>query len=56
MANPRYAPEFRIKINGESIPALLRASVTVVSYQGGLEGDDRVELYLVNENLWWLVH
>jgi hypothetical protein len=56
MSNPRYVPEFRIKINGESIPAALRASVTGVSYQGGLEGADRVELSLANENLRWLDH
>ena len=56
MANPCFAPEFQLKIGGETIPALLRASITAISYQGGLEGADRVELSLANENLRWLDH
>ncbi len=56
MAGLRYAPDFRIEINGQSIPAALRASISSVSYQTGLEGTDRVELGLVNENLRWLDH
>jgi hypothetical protein len=53
---PRYAPECRIRINGEPLPPALRASVTSVSYQSGLEGADRVEVVLANENLQWLDH
>lgn len=53
---PRYAPEFRIRIGGEPLPPALRASVTSVSYQNGLEGADRVEVQLANENLRWLDH
>ncbi|HSH81604.1 MAG TPA: hypothetical protein VLA19_24000 [Herpetosiphonaceae bacterium] len=56
MANLRYAPEFRVTLNGAPIPAALRASISSVSYQNGLEGADRVELALVNENLRWLDH
>ena len=56
MANLSYAPEFRVAINDEPIPAALHASVTGVSYQTGLEGADRVDLTLVNENLRWLDH
>jgi phage protein D len=56
MANPRYAPDFRIEINGRPIPAALRASIASVSYQSGLDGADRVELSLANENLRWLDH
>jgi phage protein D len=51
---PRYAPEFQIKINGERIPAAMRGCVTHVSYQDGLEGADRVEVTLANEDLRWL--
>jgi phage protein D len=52
----RFAPDFRIKINGEDIPAALRGSVTGVTYQNGLEGADRVEVSLANPNLRWLDH
>lgn len=55
-ANMQYAPEFRILINDQPAPAALRASITQVSYQTGLEGADRVELSLANENLHWLDH
>jgi uncharacterized protein len=51
---PRYAPEFQIRINGDRIPAAMRGCVTHVSYQDGLEGADRVEVTLANEDLRWL--
>ena len=54
MTGQRYAPDFRIEINGQSVPAELRASISSVSNQTGLEGADRVELVLVNERLRWL--
>src|SRR5437667_4488491 len=53
---PTYAPEFQIKVNGDRIPAALRGCVTRVSYQDGLEGADRVEVTLANEDLRWLDH
>lgn len=53
---PRYAPDYRIEINGEPIPAALRASVVRISYTDGLEGADRVEITLANEGLQWLDH
>jgi hypothetical protein len=56
MANLRFAPDFRIEINGKPVPALLRASASSVSLQTGFEGSDRVELALVNEGLRWLDH
>lgn len=56
LAKLRYVPEFSVAINGEKIPATLRASISSVNYQTGLEGADRVELTLVNENLRWLDH
>lgn len=52
----QYAPEFRIRINGENTPAALRASVMSVNYQDGIEGADRVEITLANERLRWLDH
>ena len=55
-AAPRYAPECRVTIDGAPVPAALRASITAVSLQAGLEGVDRVELTLANEGLRWLDH
>jgi phage protein D len=52
----RYAPEFQVSIGGQAVPAALRASITSASYQTGLEGADRVELSVFNENLRWLDH
>lgn len=52
----RYAPEFQLRINDQAVPAALRASITSASYQTGLEGADRVELAIANENLRWLDH
>jgi hypothetical protein len=52
----RYAPQMAVAINGQTIPAALRASITGVTHQTGLEGADRVELNLANENLRWLDH
>ena len=52
----RYAPEFQVRINDQAVPAALRASITSVNYQTGLEGADRVELSVFNENLRWLDH
>jgi phage protein D len=58
MAAPslRFAPEYQVRINGQAVPAPLRASISSLSYQTGLDGADRVELTLVNENLRWLDH
>lgn len=56
MANLRFAPDFRIEINGKLVPALLRASASSVNLQTGFEGSDRVDLTLVNDGLRWLDH
>jgi Phage tail baseplate hub (GPD) len=53
---PRFAPDFAVRLNGNAAPAALRASISGVSWQTGLDGSDRVELTLVNENLRWLDH
>ena len=55
-AEARYAPEFQVRINGQPIPSALRASIMSVTCQSGIQGADRVEIALVNENLRWLDH
>jgi Bacteriophage probable baseplate hub protein len=49
-----YAPDFRIQINEQELPAGLRSSVTSIRYQDGTEGADRVEIGFANANLRWL--
>jgi uncharacterized protein len=53
---PQYAPDYDVRISGDSIPPALRASVIRISYQDGIEGADRVEMTLANERLQWLDH
>lgn len=53
---PTYAPEFKIEIDGEPIPPALRGAVSRVSYTDGIQGADRVEVTIANENLRWLDH
>lgn len=55
-ANPRYAPELRLLIGGQPIPAAMRGSVTRLSAQSGLGVSDRVEVALANDGLRWLDH
>lgn len=50
----KYAPEFRIEINGAPIPPALRGCITSVSLTDGIEGADRVEVAIANPNLRWL--
>jgi hypothetical protein len=52
----KFAPDFRVLIDGTPIPAALRGSVTSVSCEVGMEGLDQAELTLVNEKLRWLDH
>jgi hypothetical protein len=52
----RYAPEFSIRINGEPLPAALRASIGNVSYQTGIKGADSVDFTIGNPGLRWLGH
>ncbi len=56
MANLRFAPEFRVQIDGTPVPSALRASISAVTVTTGLDGADRVELTIVNEGLRWLDH
>lgn len=50
------APEFSLRIDGDAIPAALRASIVSVSYTDGIEGADRVEVSIANPSLRWLDH
>lgn len=49
-----YAPAFRIRINGEDMPAPVRSVVTGVRYQDGRNAADRVEVDIANPDLRWL--
>jgi hypothetical protein len=53
---PRYVPDFSLTIGGEPIPSELRASITGITHETGLDGSDRVEVDIVNERLRWLDH
>jgi phage protein D len=53
---PSYAPRFTVKLDGQPLPTELRASISSLRYQDGLEGADRVELTLANHGLQWLDH
>jgi len=53
---PFYAPGFTVVLDGEPLPTAMRASITSLRYQDGLEGADRVELTLANPGLQWLDH
>ena len=54
--NEKFAPDFRLELGGEPIPAALRASVESVSLTSALEGADRVEVTVVNQHLRWTDH
>ena len=53
---PTYAPSYTVRIDGQPLPTAMRASITSVRYQDGLEGADQVELVLANDGLQWLDH
>jgi phage protein D len=50
----RYAPEYKLQINGNDLTAALRGSVSSVRYQDGVNAADRVEVSFANANLRWL--
>jgi hypothetical protein len=54
MDRARFAPEFTVLLDGQSIPAELRASIQSVRCRTGYEGLDEVELTIANEKLRWL--
>ena len=51
-----YAPDFDVSIDGQPVPALMRASITGVRFEESLEGADRVEVTLANQGLRFLDH
>lgn len=51
---PQYAPQFKVEIDGDSLPAALRGSIVSLSYQNGMEGSDSVDLTVANQDLRWL--
>jgi hypothetical protein len=53
-AYPTYVPDFKLTINDSDMPAALKATVTSVRYQDGLNAADRVEVGFANPNLQWL--
>ncbi|MCM3870574.1 MAG: hypothetical protein ND895_07775 [Pyrinomonadaceae bacterium] len=53
---PKYAPQFRLRIDGEPLPVALLAAVSTVTYTDGIEGADRVEITFANPGLRWLDH
>jgi len=54
MDRNRFAPQFDLLLDGQTIPAELRASILSVRCQTGYEGLDEVEIVLANEKLRWL--
>ena len=54
LAQPRYVPAYKVRINGQDIPAALRSSVTSVRYEDGAQSADRVEIGIANVDLRWL--
>lgn len=56
MSDLRFAPDARILVEGSPMPAAMRAAVSRISLQLGIDGADRLELTLANEGLRWLDH
>lgn len=54
MDRARFVPEFSVLLDGQPIPAELRACIQGVRCQTGYEGLDEVELTIANEKLRWL--
>lgn len=54
MDRARFAPEFSLVLDGQPVPAELRASIMSVQCRTGFEGVDEVEVSLANEKLRWL--
>ena len=51
-----YVPDFELELQGQPIPAVLRASVTKVHFEESLEAADRVEVEFANQGLQLLDH
>jgi hypothetical protein len=55
-AHAQYAPQFKLEIGGDPLPAALRGSIIGLSYQNGIAGSDSVDLTIANQDLRWLDH
>jgi phage protein D len=51
---PQYAPDFRIQINDQDMPAVVRSAITSVRYEDGRDAADRVEVGIANADLRFL--
>lgn len=49
-----YAPDFRVRINGEELPAAVRSTVSSVSFEDGWNVTDRVVVNFTNPDLRWV--
>jgi phage protein D len=54
MLAPNYVPDFSLSLNGSAIPATMRACISSVRWETGLQGADQVEITLANGDLRWL--
>jgi hypothetical protein len=54
LSDLRFTPDFRLEIDGSPVPAELRSAVMEIQLETGLEGADRVEITLANDQLRWL--
>ncbi len=52
----RYAPSYKIRIDGTPLPPEISSAISNVSWTNGMEGADRVELSLANVSLRLLDH
>src|ERR1700761_3172073 len=52
----RYAPSYKIRIDGTPLPPEINSSITSVTWDTGMQGADRVELALANLSLRLLDH
>ena len=50
----RFAPDFRVMINGQELPSALRQSISSIRYEDGTQAADRVEVGIANVDLRWL--
>ena len=53
---PRYAPQYRITIDGDEIPPALRGSIISVKLTSALKGANRVDLSIANQGYRWTDH
>ena len=43
---PQFAPQFKVQIGGQNLPAGLRGSISSLTYTDGMEGADSVDVTL----------